>query len=369
MRHLLHYLYLTVTPVLAHTHLSQQTLALLENVSPDLDPFKGSILAPILVPRVPGTSGSATVRAHILSFFKSQLPLWSVTTQNSTAAVTGSVFGQLDEVQIPIINIIATRTPPQPSAFKTEDIVYERPRHLVLAAHYDSKYGNPPDAHEHRQNLTHGFIGAIDSAVSCALLLHTARAVDNALTRKWNSLAAAGLDLTNERGLKIVLFDGEESFGLWSDEDSLHGSRALSEYWNNEDIEDIELFTLLDLLGGPQPSIPSFFRNTHWVYQMMAGIENRLKSSNLLESENSFFADRERSMYDDKVWHGGELEDDHLPFLNRGARVLHMISVPYPDVWHTMNDDAEHVDTVSTRDWARILSGFAAEWLGLEGYM
>ena len=87
---------------------------------------------------------------------------------------------------------------------------------LTLAAHYDSL------------RLPEGFVGAIDSAAPCALLMHVARAVDDALTRKWDDLAAsgmAGLGLEDERGLQILFLDGEEAWVSWTETDSLYGAR------------------------------------------------------------------------------------------------------------------------------------------------
>jgi glutaminyl-peptide cyclotransferase len=89
---------------------------------------------------------------------------------------------------------------------------------LTLAAHYDSLY--QPE----------GFIGAVDSAVPCALLLHVARAVDEALTRKWEhgrGMGDDGLEDDEEadKGVQILLLDGEEAWVKWTDQDSLYGSR------------------------------------------------------------------------------------------------------------------------------------------------
>ena len=70
------------------------------------------------------------------------------------------------------VNIIATRDPPWSRAGEVE--------RLTLVAHYDSLITIP------------GFIGATDSAAPCAMLLHVAKVLDEALTRKWNDMAAKG---------------------------------------------------------------------------------------------------------------------------------------------------------------------------------
>lgn len=62
------------------------------------------------------------------------------------------------------------------------------------------------------------------------------------------------------------------------------------------------------------------------------------------------------------------MEDDHIPFLARGVEILHIIPLPFPAVWHTANDDGEHLDTDTTDDWAVIVTAFVAEWMDLEGH-
>jgi glutaminyl-peptide cyclotransferase len=86
-------------------------------------------------------------------------------------------------------------------------------------AHYDSKISPA------------GFIGATDSAVPCAVIMHAARSVDEALTQKWAAMKAdgsAGNGLDEEKGVQILLLDGEEAFVSWTSTDSLYGARYAS---------------------------------------------------------------------------------------------------------------------------------------------
>ena len=83
---------------------------------------------------------------------------------------------------------------------------------LVLSAHYDTKMS--PE----------GFIGATDSAVPCAMLLHLALTMDTLLP---------GVDADPELTLQMIFFDGEEAFISWTSTDSLYGSRYLADVWNN----------------------------------------------------------------------------------------------------------------------------------------
>ena len=223
-----------------------------------------------------------------------------------------------------------------------------------------------------------GFIGAIDSAAPCAMLMHTARSLEDALTKKWAGMVEAGdHDFEEHTGLQIILLDGEEAFDTWSDTDSIYGAKslagemestyhpALSTYHNA--LSTIHLFVLLDLLGSRNPAVPSYFKVTHWAYKKMADLEKRLRDQSLFASSGSpWFYDIDKS---NDRWMGGMIGDDHVPFMARGVDVLHLIPSPFPPVWHKMSDDGEHLDMDTTEDWAVLVTAFAAEWMDLGDYM
>jgi hypothetical protein len=183
----------------AYQALEDETLKHLPGPGDDFDIKKGSILAPILIPRVSGTDGNALVRQHFLNFFKSQLPEWRIEMHNSTSTTPVS-----KGKEVPFVNIIATRDPP--GSFEGDV------SRLALVAHYDSKY------------TPKGFIGAIDSAAPCAMILHIARSIDAALTKKWAAADPDDFDVEH-KGVQILLLDGEEAFKTWTDTDSLYGAR------------------------------------------------------------------------------------------------------------------------------------------------
>lgn len=62
------------------------------------------------------------------------------------------------------------------------------------------------------------------------------------------------------------------------------------------------------------------------------------------------------------------MEDDHIPFMARGVEVLHIIPSPFPRVWHTINDDGEHLDLSVVEDWGKMVTAFIGEWMDLEGH-
>lgn len=277
---------------------------------------------------------------------------------------------------MPFVNLIATRDPP--NAKGDGDV-----SRLALVAHYDSKL------------TPAGFIGATDSAAPCAMLMHVARSIDEALTRKWESDHVAGAvddDLEGHKGVQILLLDGEEAFQMWTHTDSLYGARSLAEEWENTQyaawsaysspLATIDLFVLLDLLGSAQPKVPSYFKTTHWAYQKMAGVEDRLRKAGRFKSSPNHVSKREpgapratEPMFlhewrksEDDMWRGGYIEDDHVPFMARGVDILHIITSPFPSVWHTLQDDGAHLDIATCEDWALLTTAFAAEWMDLEGH-
>lgn len=199
-------LLLLATLTSAWKDLSDDTLKFLPNPSDtDFNIYDGTLLSPILIPRVPGTLGSTQVLNHLHDYFHTQLPSWTLSTQNSSD-VTPVSKGK----KVPFVNFMATRDPP-----------WSRPGdvgRLVLVAHYDSKL-TPKD-----------FIGATDSAVPCAMMLHVAKSIDAALTRMWANMGVAGVDALSDddiakKGVMLLFLDGEEAFHNWSDSDSLYGAR------------------------------------------------------------------------------------------------------------------------------------------------
>ncbi|CAM1504678.1 Fc.00g022690.m01.CDS01 [Cosmosporella sp. VM-42] len=344
-----------VPPAAGLMTLSDDDLHNLPSPGDDFDIHNGKLLAPLLIPRVPGTEGSLRAQKHFVDFFKANLPKWTIEWQNSTSKTPAT--GNKD---IPFSNLIFRRDPPWAP---TGDV-----SRLTLVAHYDSKY-EPA-----------GFIGAIDSAAPCAMLMHVARSVEDALKAKWDKMQENGEadGLEEAQGVQILFLDGEEAFVRWTDTDSLYGSRSLAEQWESEfhpsmstyrtPLDSISLFVLLDLLGSKSPNIPSYFLTTHWAYRNMANIERRLRGLKILETKPArpFLPDADKSA---NRFNRGFIDDDHAPFMERGVDILHIIPSPFPDVWHKIEDDGEHLDMPTVRDWAKITTAFVVEWMGIQDYM
>lgn len=161
--------------------------------------------------------------------------------------------------------------------------------------------------------------------------------------------------------LQLVFFDGEEAFISWTATDSIYGARHLAQKWATSFvtpsslrkrrllapqttlISTIEHFILLDLLGAENPRIRNYYTDTAWLFDWIRGVETRLADDGLLFSIDknndldgrarfhSFFTPRTGSAHNIH-----SIEDDHIPFLREGVSVLHLISEPFPKVWHEL---------------------------------
>ncbi|KAF7175661.1 hypothetical protein CNMCM7691_009668 [Aspergillus felis] len=352
-------------PAGAYESISDETLKGLPRPNSDFNIHNGALLAPILRPRVPGTPGSTAVLNHFVDFFRTSLPNWKIEFQNSTSKTPVS-HGK----EVPFVNFIASRDPPWAAVGDVG--------RLTLVAHYDSKY------------TPEGFIGAIDSAAPCAIIMHAMRSIDAALSKKWEAMQAQGrtdATLEDQKGIQVLFLDGEEAFQLWTATDSLYGARSLAEHWDTQvhpamsvyktPLSSISLFVLLDLLGSKNPYIQSYYATTHWAYQKLAALEKRFRDLKQFKSfsgdasKRQWFADGGKNEH--QLTTSSGIQDDHVPFLARGVEILHVIDASpmtgFPKVWHSMDDDGEHLDLDTVEDWSMLFTAFAAEWMDLEGFM
>lgn len=285
----------------------------------------------ILKPRIPGTQGHQEVKQYILSRL-SQLDCsrWNITEHSFEQ---DTIIGRK-----PFTNIIATLDP-------------SVDRRLALVAHYDSKILEG-----------HTFLGATDSALPVALLLDTALALDSKLKDR---------QLTDV-SLQLIFTDGEEAFRSWTHTDSLYGARELAKEMDvaggllsvngKTGIQALEAFVLLDLIGStePHPVFHDTYEETTNMFQKLVNIEKRLDKGGLLESHS-------RGYFSELTAFGRyPIEDDHKPFLARGVPILHLITYPFPAVWHTHRDDASAIDWVFVSNFRKILFVFLHEYFHLK---
>lgn len=62
---------------------------------------------------------------------------------------------------------------------------------------------------------------------------------------------------------------------------------------------------------------------------------------------------------------GIKVEDDHIPFLERGVKILHLISVPFPSCWHKPCDNGAEMNERVVTDLLKIFQVFVVEYFGL----
>ncbi|KAM0753723.1 hypothetical protein T439DRAFT_310525 [Meredithblackwellia eburnea MCA 4105] len=343
---------------------SFEELANLTNLNTILD-FNDphSALSKLLVPRPAGSKALSNLQSMVSAHFKRLN--WHIEEDQfeDTTPVGARSFK----------NLIFTHDP-------------SAPRRLVLAAHIDSKYFPDPPEDE--------FVGATDSAAPCAILMDLAEALTPWLDERRTRVEAAG----GEQGapgqgesLQIIFFDGEEAFQEWTHTDSIYGARHLVKKWlkptsspsptspkSKNTLSRISHLVLLDLLGAVYPVVRSYYPETGWFFDEFGHSEERLGvSGHLWEGVRGDYylgaasapVSRERSFFvSRKAFTGfsGAVEDDHLPFVQNGVPVVHLITLPFPSVWHTIGDDVTALDLPTIKAWAMIVRLTVAEYLGLD---
>ncbi|KAJ2514239.1 hypothetical protein H4217_005868 [Coemansia sp. RSA 1939] len=294
-----------------------------------LDIEEGELLAPVLVPRQIGSPG----------YYATQ-DLIATTLSGLGYAISWDNFTTSTPVgKVPMSNIIATKNP-------------GASRRLILAAHYESKV------------MTGGeFVGATDSAVPVALLLDVARG----LASNINQMASSDISL------QLVFFDGEEAYVQWTSTDSLYGARHLAEFWERNpdpataaafsslakqepELERIDVMVLLDLIGAPDNAFVALQASTANLFMELSKLEHRLHDAGHI---NRTYMNTDHPVAAEYI------EDDHIPFIRRNIPVLHLISRPFPKVWHSLADNASALDANVIADMSLILRSFVASYLKL----
>ena len=208
------------------------------------------------------------------------------------------------------------------------------------------------------------FSGAIDSAIPCAILLYLASIIGN--TQSGSCSVGKNLE---ELDLNVVFifFDGEEAFKDWTATDSLYGSRYFA---NNIDSEvpgflkSIQLFVLLDLLGTKDMKFKIFdHARQNLCYKKLQSIETSLKTKTTKSCNSEFvYHDGYLDRYFTSTVIGGGVSDDHQPFMEKEVKkILHLIPVPFPKVWHRETDNEGSLDHHTIENLLQILTTFVQD--------
>ncbi|XP_062911069.1 glutaminyl-peptide cyclotransferase-like [Mobula hypostoma] len=306
-----------------------QSIASLTNISLMWHQY----LRPMFRERYPGSCRNAAVRQHIKSCLAELQAGWITEEDTFQESIP---YGT-----VTFSNVIST-------------LNIKAKRRLVVACHYDSKFFN-------RWWDTRVHISATDSAVPCSMLLEMARALDNFLLEMKNTQGRP--DLT----LQLIFFDGQEAMQSWSEDDSLYGSRHLAQKMEKtahppgstktNQLHAIDLFVLLDLIGAPNPRFPSYFPNTARWHKRLQLIEEQLDRLGILNEHSS------KVKYFWMKIPSTHITDDHIPFSVRGVPILNIIPTPFPQVWHSMDNDESNLDSTTIDNLNKILQLFVFEYL------
>jgi Zn-dependent M28 family amino/carboxypeptidase len=184
---------------------------------------------------------------------------------------------------------------------------------IVLGTHYETNYP--------LRNI--GFVGANDGAATTGLLM--------AIGDRLHAETAGGKKLDGY-SVWLVFFDGEEAINSWSRSDSTYGSRHLAARWGRDGtLNQIKAFLLADMIGDKDLDIQRESNSTGWLVLLMG------QAAKKFGYEHYFFKQEMA------------VEDDHLPFVERGVPSIDVIDLDYGpnnSYHHTAQDT---LDKISAR--------------------
>ena len=190
----------------------------------------------------------------------------------------------------------------------------KKPGVIVLASHYETNYP--------LRNI--GFVGANDGAATTGLLM--------AIGDRLQAETAGGKKLDGY-SVWLVFFDGEEAINSWSRSDSTYGSRHLAAKWGRDGtLSQIKAFMLADMIGDKDLDIQRESNSTGWLVSLMG------QAAKKFGYERYFF---QRDM---------AVEDDHLPFVERGVPSIDVIDLDYGpnnSYHHTAQDTLDKISAKS----------------------
>jgi glutaminyl-peptide cyclotransferase len=177
----------------------------------------------------------------------------------------------------------------------------KKPGIIVLASHYETNYP--------LRDIQ--YVGANDGASTSGLLVEMG-----------NILRGHRLD---GNSVWLVFFDGEEAIQQWSAADSLYGSRHLAAKWDRDGtLKRIKAFLLVDMIGDKSLDIARDQNSTPWLLDLIAQAATK-------EGDQSYFFATSNA-----------IEDDHLPFVQRGVPSADMIDYDYGPHNATLPDGYHH---------------------------
>jgi len=167
---------------------------------------------------------------------------------------------------------------------------------IVIMGHYDTNYP--------LRNI--GYVGANDGGSSTAILLEFANQLRGGLRDGGPNKKRDGYSVW------LVWTDGEEAVKTWSDTDSVYGSRHLAEKWEKDGtLKKIKALVVMDMIGDADLDIQRNTEGAPWLLDLIYSAAKRLGY------QSHFYASELA------------IEDDHIPFFNRGVPTADVIDLDY----------------------------------------
>ena len=184
---------------------------------------------------------------------------------------------------------------------------------IVILGHYDTVYSL----------RNSGFVGANDGGSSTAILLEYA-----------NQLRGGGAGKKRDGySVWLVWTDGEEAVRQWSNTDSVYGARHLAEKWEKDGtLKQVKALMVMDMIGDADLDIVRDTKGAPWLLDLI-------------------YAAAERGGYQSHFYaQQGPIEDDHVPFVNRGVPCADVIDLDYGYnnvFWHSAQDTIDKLSPKS----------------------
>jgi glutaminyl-peptide cyclotransferase len=253
--------------------------------------FSFSLVAPLAHTQAHGVSGLEILK--LTQEYVNAAPKRFVGSPGHTAAenfIKNQFKPEMFKGNLVVDEFVARSTPAGP--FTMRNLIVKFPGKkdgiIVLASHYETNYP--------LKDIN--FVGANDGACTSALLI--------ALGQYYREHPPQGYSVW------LLFTDGEEAIASWSASDSLYGSRHLAAKWSGDGtLSHIKAFILADMIGYKDLNVDKDSNSTPW----------------LLDALYKAGKDTSHTKYLFK--NPTTVEDDHIPFKQRGVPVLDVIDLDY----------------------------------------
>jgi len=191
-----------------------------------------------------------------------------------------------------------------------------KPGIIVLGSHYETNYP--------LRNIN--FVGANDGGSTTGLLMAIGDRLHDEAAHSPNKKLQG-------YSVWLVFFDGEEAFQAWSRSDSTYGSRHLAAKWGRDGtLNQIKAFLLADMIGDKDLDIQRETNSTSWLVSLVDEAVKKFGYQHYFFQEDM------------------AVEDDHLPFVERGVPSIDIIDLDYGpnnSYHHTAQDTMDKISAHS----------------------